>query len=359
VKLSEYSNEINEVRGFIDVSEAGAWVSRITAVWQQSVQAIIEVGRLLIAAKAALPHGEFGKMIASDLPFSDSTARKLMAIAADKKLSNREHVNVLPPSWGTLYELTKLEPEQFEARIASGAIRADMERKEVHVAMASRVQPGGDLDYAPTGPWITRALIEKALPQIRDVDFALREQKAWEPACGEGHIAEVLGEYFAAVHASDIHDYGYGQIADFLTPPVIDEFGFPVASVIDWIITNPPFEEKALAFALRALEFANVGVALFLQTRYVEGVGRYEQLFRDRPPTLLAFFVERAPCHMGRWEPDGDTRTSYMWAIWVKDRTPQAPFWIPPGCREALTRPDDEKRFTAHPVIRRKRERRS
>jgi hypothetical protein len=337
------------------VASTGAWAARITACWRASVEAIIEVGRLLIAAKAALPHGEFGKM---ELPFTFSTAERLMAIARDRKLSNPAHVQYLPASWGTLYELTKLDDEQFEAAIDKKIIRPDMDRKEAvngaRAVMASRQHPADDFDFAPTPPWATRALMERVLPNIRDIDFEIREQKVWEPACGEGHMAEVLAEYFKQVTATDIADhafYGYGAGGnDFLQPHTI----IPLRER-DWIITNPPFEDKAEAFTLRALDLARVGVAIFAQLRWLETIGRYENIFRDRPPTLLAFFVERVPLCMGRYDPTGTTATAYMWLVWVKDRVPQAPLWIPPGCREALTRPDDAKRFTAHPVIRRKR----
>lgn len=107
------------------------WAARITACWRASLDAILQVGRLLAEAKAALPHGEFGGMIESDLPFTASTAQRLMAIAADPKLSNPAHVQHLPPSWGTLYELTKLDDEQFEAKIADGTITPEMERKDI------------------------------------------------------------------------------------------------------------------------------------------------------------------------------------------------------------------------------------
>jgi hypothetical protein len=330
---------------------ASAWATRISACWRASVEAILEVGRLLTAAKEALPHGEFGKMIESELPFGDRTARMLMAIAADPRLTDRKHAAVLPASWATLYELHTLDDAQFQARLADGTIRPDMERKEVFQVrrdggMAQRVQAAGDLDFAPTPPWATRALMERALPQIRDVDFDIAGQSAWEPACGEGHMADVLAEYFRLVKPSDVHDYGYGDRFDFLE----GEHAKP--GVFDWIITNPPFDDKAEAFALRALALAKVGVAIFAQLRWLETIGRYERLFEKHPPTLLAFFAERVPLCMGRWEPDGTTATAYMWVAWVKGRVPQAPFWIPPGCREALTRPDDRERFTAHPVIR-------
>ena len=79
-----------------------AWARKITSLWRASVESIIKVGTTLNDAKEALPHGAFGAMIQSALPFSASTAQRLMAIAGDARLSNPAHVQLLPPSWGTL-----------------------------------------------------------------------------------------------------------------------------------------------------------------------------------------------------------------------------------------------------------------
>lgn len=51
-------------------------------------------------------------MVRLELPFGESTAEKLMKIASHPLLSKSEHVPILPPAWGTLYELTKLPPER-------------------------------------------------------------------------------------------------------------------------------------------------------------------------------------------------------------------------------------------------------
>jgi hypothetical protein len=115
---------------------------------------------------------------------------------------------------------------------------------------------------------------------------------------------------------------------------------------VDWIVTNPPFGDRTLQFVLRALELARVGVAMFVRSQWaVEGVGRYAQIFRDRPPTCFAPFVERVPLCKGKWDPDGSTATAYCWLIWVRGKKPMTPFYIPPGCRKALTRPTDRQRF--------------
>ena len=50
------------------------WAKQICASAQRTVGSILETGRLLIAAKKALDHGEFESMIANDLPFDASTA---------------------------------------------------------------------------------------------------------------------------------------------------------------------------------------------------------------------------------------------------------------------------------------------
>jgi hypothetical protein len=201
--------------------------------------------------------------------------------------------------------------------------------------MACRVEQRDSLDFFPTPPWATRTLVERVLPHI-GADLA---EVVWEPACGEGHMSDTLAEY-AVVIASDIELYRHGQkVQDFLdTTMMVPE--------VDWIITNPPFGDRTLQFVLRALELARVGVAMFVRSLWaVEGIKRYEQIFRDHPPTCRAFFMERVPLCKGRWDPDGSTATAYCWLVWVHAREPIPPFDIPPGCRKALTRSTDRRRF--------------
>jgi hypothetical protein len=209
--------------------------------------------------------------------------------------------------------------------------------------MGSRKEPDDSLDYFPTPPWATRALIERV---FRDADLpGFDFNSVWEPACGEGHIAEVLNEYVQDVGATDIHDYGYGQVMNFLGDEPNDLQGY-----YDWIITNPPFGDASEKFVLRALELARCGIAMFVRLQWLESNGRYERIYKDQPPTLISFFAERVNLCKGRWEPEGSTATAYIWLVWIKGAKPQAPFWIPPNCQKLLTKPDDAERFTQHPV---------
>lgn len=206
--------------------------------------------------------------------------------------------------------------------------------------MATRKSALDGLDFFPTPPWGTRAFLHHVLPHLGIEELGI----VHEPCAGEGHMVEVLCEHpKALVFGSDVFDYerGYATI-DYLNP--MEMRAAKLAP--DWTITNPPFV-AALDITLTALSWSQIGVAMLLRTQWVESAPRYRGLFCDRPPTLIAFYVERLPMHQGRWEPDGDSATSYAWFVWVKGRDPLPPFWIPPGCRERLTRPDDRARFAA------------
>lgn len=202
-----------------------------------------------------------------------------------------------------------------------------------------RTEPTTSLDFFPTPPWGTRALVEHVLGRR-----ALKRSLVHEPACGEGHMAAVLEEYAGEVIASDVFPYGFGSCRDFLDEMFLD----PIAA--DWIITNPPFN-RALEFTRLALERARWGVAMLVRPTFLHGKGRFAKLYRDTPPTVVAFYVERVPMHRGRWEPDGDTATDYCWLVWKKDAAgalvrPRSPVWIPPS-RKSLTRRGDVARFGA------------
>lgn len=218
-----------------------------------------------------------------------------------------------------------------------------MAQNRSSAVMAQRVEAPDSLDFFPTPPWATRALIEWLAIQ----DPGLAGQSCLEPACGAGHMARPLAETFGEVAASDCYAYGFGEVADFLT------LGLPPRA--DWVITNPPFR-LGLEFAARALVAARRGVALLVRTAFLEGGHRYEALFRASPPTEVLQFCERVVMVKGRlvspdWtNPDTgnaySTATSYCWVVWrftAGHTLPQRPTHlhaIAPA-RRRLERPGD------------------
>lgn len=220
--------------------------------------------------------------------------------------------------------------------------------------MAHRVSDPDSLDYFPTPPWAARAGGEL----IRMLDPAA--ETAWEPACGGGHMVHGLSDYFRSVRATDIHDYGAGEVLDFLSVPVADE---PGSSRVDWVVTNPPFVHGE-AFVRAAWPRVRRGVALLLRLQFREGAGRAGGLFRDIPLAVKATFAERVPMVKGRWDPEASSATAYAWFIWMKPEAEAASPWgaaiaaarplgaaldvlIPPGTCARLSHPSDLIRFAA------------
>jgi len=204
-----------------------------------------------------------------------------------------------------------------------------MAQNKSMAVMQNRVSGPDSLDLYPTPPWATRALCE----WIEDQGYGCKLLTAWEPACGLGHMSRVLAEYFEDVRSSDIHDYGHGAVANFLLAGREE--------TAHWIITNPPFNH-AEDFIDRAVPRARQGVAMLVRTSFLEGVGRFNRLFKMSPPSDVLQFVERVPMHKGRLLEKGSTATSYCWLVFRKsDLKTQTRFdWIAP-CRKRLERAGD------------------
>lgn len=208
---------------------------------------------------------------------------------------------------------------------------------------AGRAEPADSLDYFPTPPWATRALVAHVLPHR-----ALAGATVWEPACGQGHMVGPLTEAVGPggrVIASDIWDHGQGAVHDFLGPALPDFLDLvrpvprPAGRPVDWIVTNPPFLHFA-RFARRALDLAAVGVALFARLSAVEGQGRWRSLYRPHPLAVLAPFCERVPIARGRVIRTGGAPVAYAWLVWRAGAPAGALRPIPP-CKAALERAED------------------
>jgi len=190
--------------------------------------------------------------------------------------------------------------------------------------MAQRASPKDVLDDFPTPPWATRALAEYVIAP---------QGTCLEPACGRGHMSAALADYFDKVQSSDIYDYGFGSVADFLNSTY-------QANSFDWVITNPPFK-LAEQFIVRSMKIARLGVAMLTRTVFIESEGRYERLFKVTPPSRFAQFAERVPMVEGRLDRVATTATAYAWLVWEKNRLGSCELvWIPP-CRKRLERDKD------------------
>ena len=109
-------------------------------------------------------------------------------------------------------------------------------------------------DIYPTPAWVTEKLID-------NVKF---NGSVTEPACGYGHMAEVLKKYYK-IHAYDINDLGYGEIKNFLED----------SRTHDNIVTNPPYS-CVQEFIEHALSHTTGKVAMLCRIEFLSSQKRQD-----------------------------------------------------------------------------------
>ena len=125
---------------------------KITKAWKASVEAIIEVGRLLVEAKAEVPHGDFERMVKQKCPFSVRTARKLMQVSNHPALSKSAHCAVLPASVDSLAVLASFEPDELNHAIGNRWVAPEMTRDDVKRLHARTQKALGRRKRMPPSP---------------------------------------------------------------------------------------------------------------------------------------------------------------------------------------------------------------
>ncbi|WP_109808403.1 methyltransferase [Sphingosinithalassobacter portus] len=224
------------------------------------------------------------------------------------------------------------------------------QNRSTAVMQRRRVAPDS-LDYFPTPPFATRALIEF----LKSIGEDLATASAWEPACGEMHMVRPMREAFTSVRASDVHSYGDHELLDF----ALIGGGEPS---VDWVITNPPFR-LAEAFIGTAMQVALRGVAMLVRSAFLEGEGRWRTLFRETPPSWVLQFTDRVVMLEGRLVRRGAvdpfaaragdkaaSATAYVWLVWLKSDAGEMADtrlrWIAPAC----ARLEREGDYPTYPV---------
>lgn len=169
-------------------------------------------------------------------------------------------------------------------------------------------------EFYPTPPAATRALLS----------VETFEGSIWEPACGEGAIAQVLADAGHKVVATDLVDYGYGiGDVDFLkeTRPRAMH-----------IVTNPPYGSGlADAFITKALAFAaetRGSVAMLLNLASLAHRTR-TRWWQEHPPARL-YAIDDIVCwpeHRYGPAPSHFTKHRYVWAVWTPNHKGPSAFW--------------------------------
>jgi hypothetical protein len=166
------------------------FANRINATWRKAVESIIETGRTLIEAKDALS-GRFMGFVEGRLGMSPRTAERLMAIAADTWITDSTHVSSLPPSWGTLYQISTLAVAERERLLEAGCIRPDMQRSDIEKAIRQLRGSGSTGRTKPVQPVIEPSAQPKPPAEVMLAKMAANaEAEAEVLAAGEIEATE-------------------------------------------------------------------------------------------------------------------------------------------------------------------------
>ena len=121
-------------------SNVQVYAKKIADAWQTAVDGILSVASLLKEAEENLNPIEQMDLY-GELPFSKSTADKLLAIGADNRLNDPTYREYLPAHWTTLYEMTQLDDKTFKAGISDGLINPAVERRMILELAGQKLVP--------------------------------------------------------------------------------------------------------------------------------------------------------------------------------------------------------------------------
>ena len=110
----------------------------IGTLFREAEERFVQIGTFLEEAKAKLQHGEFQELISSRLPFGPRAAQMMMAAAKAIK-SGMIPLDIVPPSYSVVYQITTLTDTERQQAVEEGVIRSDMRREDI-AAFKKRVR---------------------------------------------------------------------------------------------------------------------------------------------------------------------------------------------------------------------------
>lgn len=151
-------------------------------------------------------------------------------------------------------------------------------------------KPRSETDFYPTPPEATIALLNFLNLKPGTV--------IWEPACGQGHMSNVMKEYGYCVLETDL------QLGvDFLQTPCKD---------CDWIITNPPFSVSE-QFIKQCVKHGKP-FAFLLKSQYWHAKKRLSLFAQSKPSYILP--LTWRPNFLFQTNKSGKSLMDVMWVIW-------------------------------------------
>ncbi len=107
----------------------GKYKKKIETAWNKCAESILQVCNELNDAKENLEKDVFERLL-KQLPFGKRTAERLLSIGRNDLIST--HIKAMPPSWGTLYEISTLENEELEQAVTTNIINPTVTKASIN-----------------------------------------------------------------------------------------------------------------------------------------------------------------------------------------------------------------------------------
>lgn len=152
-------------------------------------------------------------------------------------------------------------------------------------------------DFYPTPPQVTRDILKRE-------SFTGR---IWEPACGDGSMANVLLDTGLPVIATDLVYRGYGERTSI---------NFLLENrTVENIVTNPPFS-LITEFAYHAMKCTTNKVVFLAKLAFLETVER-KALFEQTPLARVWVYSKRIRMDKGFVSSkSGGGMIAFAWFVW-------------------------------------------
>ena len=133
----------NAVKSHVDLQEPERYAEEIRRLWGEAARKFLAIGDYLLQAKEHFSYGDKARELEKMLPFTYSTANRLMRIAEAVRLNRlpREH---LPANYATAYVLTTMSDRDLDEAKRRNLVREDVTRKALEDFMAERRHPQKD-----------------------------------------------------------------------------------------------------------------------------------------------------------------------------------------------------------------------
>jgi hypothetical protein len=159
----------NAIKSHSDLQEPDQYAEEIRRLWGEAARKFLAIGEYLLQAKAHFAYGDKARELEKLLPFTYSTANRLMRIAEAVRL-NRLPRERLPANYATAYVLTTMNDHDLDEAKRRNLVREDVTRKALEDFMAERRQPDEEAHHV-----LLRRERERLVSQMERLKARLQE----------------------------------------------------------------------------------------------------------------------------------------------------------------------------------------